>query len=143
MLTSQIRLPLSYAHLSATLTSQLSLPLSFAYLSATLTSQLRLPLSLSYAHLSATLTPQLRLPISFAYLSATLTSHPHLPLSYPYKTQHISSAYFTQEGRQRRDVPLLCLSNSPSLIVSTATLTLTTLLQSVQLQPGVQIIQLE
>ena len=143
MLTSQICLPLSYAHLSATLTSQLSLPLSFAYLSATLTSQLRLPLSLSYAHLSATLTPQLRLPISFAYLSATLTSQPHLPLSYPYKTQHISSAYFTQEGRQRRDVPLLCLSNSPSLMVSTATLTLTTLLQSVQLQPRVQIIQLE
>ena len=153
MLTSQLRLPLSYAYLSATLTSQLRWPLSYAYLSATLTSQLlsplsyahpqlRLPLSLSYAHVSAMLTPQLRLPFSFAYLSATLTFQPRLPLSYPYKTQHISSAYFTQEGRQRRDVPLLCLSNSPSLMVSTATLTLTTLLQSVQLQPRVQIIQL-
>ena len=104
-----------------------------------LTSRLRLPTSqlslpLSYAQLSAT---------AYAYFSATLTSQLCLPLSYAYKTQHISSAYFTQEGRQRRDVPLLCLSNSPSLMVSTATLTLTTLLQSVQLQPRVQIIQLE
>ena len=142
MLTSQLRAPLSYVNLSATLTSQLRLPLScYAHLSAKLISQLRLPLS--YAYLSATLTSQLRLPLSYAYLSAPLTSQLRLPLSYAYKTQNISSAYFTHEGRQRKDVPLLCLSNSPSLMVSTATLTFNTVFQSVQLQPRVQIIQLE
>ena len=66
--SSQLRLPL----ISATLTSQLRSPLSYAHLSATLTSQLHLPLS--YAYLSATLTSQLHSPLSYVYLSARLTS---------------------------------------------------------------------
>ena len=100
MLTSQIRLPLSYAHLSATLTSQLSLPLSFAYLSATLTSQSQLRSPLSYAYPSATLTYQLCLPLSYAYLSATLTSE--LPLQ--------NSAYIISLFHSRRKATKGCTS---------------------------------